>query len=100
MDPKPQIGISDYAVFGDNPILNSDPNGDVCVPCITVPVGIIVDATMESTENMGQIVSDGELKRRQEEAKRQEATKRTAPKKQQSLPTRLKDQVQPAPILD
>ncbi|MBP6664314.1 MAG: hypothetical protein KA168_03390 [Chitinophagales bacterium] len=28
LDPKPQIGISDYVVFGDNPITNVDPNGD------------------------------------------------------------------------
>jgi hypothetical protein len=28
LDPKPTIGISDYACFGDNPILNDDVNGD------------------------------------------------------------------------
>ena len=28
LDPKPQISISDYAVFADNPILFSDPLGD------------------------------------------------------------------------
>jgi len=28
LDPVPQIGISDYAVMGLNPILNIDPNGD------------------------------------------------------------------------
>ena len=28
LDPNPQISISDYAVFGNNPILNNDPDGD------------------------------------------------------------------------
>jgi hypothetical protein len=28
LDPKPQIFISDYAVMGNNPIINVDPNGD------------------------------------------------------------------------
>ena len=28
LDPKPTVGISDYACFGNNPILNVDPNGD------------------------------------------------------------------------
>jgi hypothetical protein len=29
VDPKPIIGISDYSVFGNNPIVNVDPNGDL-----------------------------------------------------------------------
>jgi len=28
LDPKPTVGISDYAAFGLNPILNNDPKGD------------------------------------------------------------------------
>jgi hypothetical protein len=28
LDPKPTVGLSDYACFGNNPILNVDPNGD------------------------------------------------------------------------
>ena len=28
LDPKPHIGISDYSTFGDNPIANTDVNGD------------------------------------------------------------------------
>jgi len=29
VDPKPQISISDYACFGNNPIMNADVNGDI-----------------------------------------------------------------------
>ncbi len=29
LDPKPTVGISDYSTFGNNPIVNVDPNGDL-----------------------------------------------------------------------
>lgn len=29
MDPKPIMGLSQYVVFGNNPIVNIDPNGDI-----------------------------------------------------------------------
>lgn len=39
LDPKPIVGLSDYAVFDNNPILNTDPNGD-CPICGLIGAGI------------------------------------------------------------
>lgn len=38
-DPKPVVGVSDYAVFDNNPILRTDPDGD-CPICGLIGAGI------------------------------------------------------------
>jgi hypothetical protein len=43
-DPKPTFGISPYAVFGGNPILNNDPLGDV------LKISNGANATIETTD--------------------------------------------------
>ncbi|CAF3303863.1 unnamed protein product [Rotaria socialis] len=48
LDPKPQVSISDYAVNGNNPILNNDPNGDWCIPCLTAGAGALIGAGVEA----------------------------------------------------
>lgn len=35
LDPKPTVGISEYAAFANNPILNIDPKGDTVQPMTT-----------------------------------------------------------------
>ncbi len=38
-DPKPVVGVSDYSVFDNNPILRTDPNGD-CPICGLIGTGV------------------------------------------------------------
>ncbi len=40
-DPKPSVGVSDYAVNGNSPLQLNDPNGD-CPICISAAVGAII----------------------------------------------------------
>jgi hypothetical protein len=54
--------------------------------------GMVIDGTMEVSENMAQTITDSQISANQ---KSTTAPKTPAPKKQQSLPTRSPNQAQP-----